>query len=60
MADLPIRAGAIYTMNADPASYRAIATRGDSIVALSSESHGLDELISSKTRVIDDPQLARR
>jgi len=54
LADLVIRAGAIYSMASDHAMYRAVALRDEWIVAVSSDPHGLDDLISSSTRVLDD------
>jgi predicted amidohydrolase YtcJ len=56
-ADQVIRAGAIYSMAADRAVYRAIALRDEWIVAVSSDPHGLDGLISSGTHIVDDPTL---
>jgi len=57
LADLVIRAGAIYSMASDRAMYRAVALRDEWIVAVSSDPHGLDDLISSGTRVLDDSGL---
>jgi predicted amidohydrolase YtcJ len=57
LADLIIRAGAIYSMAADHAVYRAIAVRDERIVAVSSDPHGLDGLVTSGTQVLDDPRL---
>jgi len=57
LADQVIRAGAIYSMAADRSIYRAIALRDEWIVAVSEDPHGLDGLISTDTRVIDEPGL---
>ena len=57
LADRVIRAGAIYSMAADRKVYRAIALRGEWIVAVSEDPRGLDRLVSADTRVIDEPEL---
>jgi len=57
LADLVIRARAIYSMAADRTIFRAIAMREEWIVAVSEDPHGLDGLITSGTRVLDDPEL---
>lgn len=57
LADLVIRAGAIYSMSADRKCFRSLAIRDEWIVAASEDSHGLDTLISTGTRVLDDPEL---
>ena len=57
LADSVIRAGAMYSMAADRSIYRAIALRDEWIVAVSEDPHGLDGLISTDTRVIDEPGL---
>jgi predicted amidohydrolase YtcJ len=44
-------------MAADRAVYRAVAVRDEWIVAVSADPHGLDELIASGTRVVDDQRL---
>src|SRR5215831_1395843 len=56
-ADLLIRAGHIYTMSPVNAPQRAIAMRGDSILATSSVRDDLDALATTETRIIDDPTL---
>ena len=56
-ADVLIRAGSIHTMSFDGGALRAIALRGDSIVALSGAVNGLDDLVTPDTRVVDDPSL---
>ena len=56
-ADLLIRAGHIYTMSPVNAPQRAIAMRGDSILATSSVRNDLDALATTETRIIDDPTL---
>jgi len=57
LADIVIRAGAIHSMAADRASYRAIALRDEWIVAVSPDPHGLDDLATQGTHVLDDPTL---
>ena len=57
LADSVIRAGAMYSMAADRSIYRAIALRDEWIIAVSADPHGLDGLISTDTRVIDEPGL---
>ncbi len=57
MADLLIRAGAMYSMAPDGAIYQAIAIRDEWIVAVSQDPHGLDGLISIETRVLDAPDM---
>jgi predicted amidohydrolase YtcJ len=53
LADLLIRAGAIYSMAQHSAVYQAIAIREEWIVAVSQDPHGLDSLISAETQVLD-------
>src|SRR5260221_2822415 len=55
--DTVIRAARIYFMRDDRAVYRAIAVRGEWIVAVSDELHGLDDLIAAETHVVDAPDL---
>ena len=57
LANLVIRAGAIYSMAEDRKIFRAIAIRDEWIVAASEDPHGLDGLITPQTRVLDDPGL---
>jgi predicted amidohydrolase YtcJ len=57
LADMVIRAGAIYPMTPDANVYRSVALRDGVIVETGSSPHDLDELISDGTRVIDDPTL---
>jgi predicted amidohydrolase YtcJ len=57
MADLLIRAGSIYSMTPDRASYHAIAIRDGVILGLSRTTDGLDGLIERRARVIDDGTL---
>ncbi|HLZ59551.1 MAG TPA: amidohydrolase, partial [Ktedonosporobacter sp.] len=57
LADLIIRAGAIYAMTPERQVFRAIAVRDEWIVAVSEDPHGLDSLISEQTRVLDEPGL---
>src|SRR5947199_8111108 len=57
LADLLIRAAAIYSMAQDRAVYQAIAIRDEWIVAVSQDPHGLDGLIGADTHVLDAPDL---
>lgn len=57
LADMLIRAGAIYSMAQDRDVYQAIAIRDEWIVAVSLDPHGLDGLIGADTRVLDAPDL---
>src|SRR5437660_861149 len=57
LADLLIRAAAIYSMAQDRALYQAIAIRDAWIVAVSLDPHGLDGLIGADTHVLDAPDL---
>jgi len=57
LADLVIRARAIYSMAADRTIFRAIAIRDEWIVAVSEDPHGLDGLITSGTHLVDDAEL---
>ncbi|HWG24184.1 amidohydrolase [Actinospica sp.] len=53
--DLLIRAAAVHTRVPGQSPQRALAVRGDRIVALSSDPNGLDELVSERTTVHDLP-----
>ena len=57
LADLLIRAAAIYSMAQDRSVYQAIAIRDEWIVAVSQDPHGLDGLITAGTLVVDAPDL---
>jgi predicted amidohydrolase YtcJ len=57
LADLLIRAAAIYSMARHRAFYQAIAIRDEWIVAVSQDPHGLDGLIGAGTHVLDAPDL---
>src|SRR6266566_7011542 len=57
LADLLIRAGAIYSMTQNRAVYQAIAIRDEWIVAVSQDPHGLDGLIGADTHILDAPDL---
>jgi predicted amidohydrolase YtcJ len=57
LADLVIRAGTIYAMTEDRKRFRSLAIRDQWIVAVSEDPHGLDDLISAGTRVLDDSDL---
>ncbi|HEX4226954.1 MAG TPA: amidohydrolase, partial [Pseudonocardiaceae bacterium] len=54
-ADLLIRAGAVHTLVPGQCPQRAIAVRGDRIVAVSSDPTGLDALATARTEVLDLP-----
>jgi predicted amidohydrolase YtcJ len=54
-ADLLVRAAAVHTLVPGRLPQRALAVRGDRIVALSSDPHGLDDLVSGRTTVRDLP-----
>ncbi|WP_405970114.1 amidohydrolase [Streptomyces sp. NBC_00988] len=54
-ADLVIRANAIHTRVPGQAPQRALAVRGDRIVALSPDPNGLDHLLGERTTVHDLP-----
>jgi hypothetical protein len=56
-ADVIIRSDRIYSMASDTATPRALAVRGDSIIATSREAGGLDALLTPQTIVIDDSAL---
>ncbi len=57
LADLLIRAGAIYSIAQNRAVYQAIAIRDEWIVAVSPDPHGLDGLIGAETRVLNAPDV---
>ncbi|MFI1911935.1 amidohydrolase [Nocardia sp. NPDC020380] len=57
-ADLVVRAGAIHTLVPGQPAQRALAVRGDRIVAVADTPNGLDELIGDGTEVIDRPAAA--
>ena len=54
-ADLVVRAGTVHTLAPGLAPQRAIAVRGDRILAVAASRDGLDDLITGDTRVIDSP-----
>jgi predicted amidohydrolase YtcJ len=54
-ADLVIRAAAVHTLVAGRAPQRALAVRGDRVIALSGDPRGLDAWIGPGTTVIDEP-----
>lgn len=54
-ADLLIRTSAIHTLVPGAQPRRALAARGDRIVALSPDPHGLDAWAGKRTRVLDLP-----
>jgi predicted amidohydrolase YtcJ len=54
-ADLVIRANAVHTLVPGQPTQRALAVRGDRVVAVSAEPDGLDDLITGRTMVIDEP-----
>lgn len=55
-ADLLIRAAAVHTLVPGRAPQRAVAVRGDRIVALSDDPRGLDSLVGVRTEVLDLPR----
>jgi len=57
LADLIVKAGRVYSMNAGRDVHAALAVRDGEIVAVSNERDGLDALASDGTHVIDDPEL---
>ncbi|MFI9387014.1 amidohydrolase [Kutzneria sp. NPDC052558] len=54
-ADLLIRAAAVHTLVPGQPPQRAVAVRGDRIMALSADPKGLDDLVSKRTTVLDQP-----
>jgi len=54
-ADLLIRAAAVHTLAPGQAPQRALAVRGDRLVAVSPDPNGLDGLVSARTEVHDLP-----
>ena len=54
-ADLLIRAAAVHTQVPGQRPQRALAVRGDRVIALSDDPHGLDELVTVRTAVRDLP-----
>jgi predicted amidohydrolase YtcJ len=54
-ADLLIRAAAVHTLVPGQPPQRALAVRGDRIVALSREPNGLDDWVTGRTTVQDLP-----
>jgi predicted amidohydrolase YtcJ len=57
-ADLLVRAGAVHTLAPGQPAQRALAARGDRIVAVSPTPDGLDEWIGPETVVVDRPDSA--
>jgi predicted amidohydrolase YtcJ len=55
-ADLVIRAASIHTLVPDQQPQRALAVRGDRIVALSTDSVGLADWVTARTTVLDLPE----
>jgi hypothetical protein len=55
-ADLVVRVGAVHTLVPGQPPQRALAVRGDRIIAVSAEPDGLDDLITAGTTVIDQPE----
>jgi predicted amidohydrolase YtcJ len=53
--DLLIRAGAVHTLLPGRRAQRAVAVRGDRILALSPDPQGLDDLVAERTTVLDLP-----
>jgi predicted amidohydrolase YtcJ len=56
-AEVMIKAGAIHSMTADRAVYRALALRDGWIIAASEDPEGLNGLRTAGTRVVSDPSL---
>lgn len=54
-ADLLVRAGSVHTLVPGQSPQRALAVRGDRILAVSPEPHGLDDLVTARTAVRDLP-----
>ena len=54
LADLIVKAGRIYSMNAGRDVHAALAIRDGWIVAVSDDRDGLDTLASEGTQVVDD------
>jgi predicted amidohydrolase YtcJ len=54
-ADLVIRAGAVRTCEPGQAVQRSLAVRGERVVAVSDDPHGLDGWVGEETRVMDAP-----
>lgn len=57
-ADLLVRAAVVHTLVPGEPPPRALAVRGDRIAALSTDPHGLDDRIGTRTRIIDQPEAA--
>ncbi|GAA5007854.1 amidohydrolase family protein [Actinopolymorpha pittospori] len=57
-ADLLVRAGVVHTLVPGEPPPRALAVRGDRIVALSADPHGLDDRIGRRTTIVDQPEAA--
>jgi predicted amidohydrolase YtcJ len=57
LADLIVKAGRVYSMNAGRDVHTALAIRDGWIVAVSDVRDGLDALASEGTQIIDDPGL---
>ncbi|MFJ8388885.1 amidohydrolase [Streptomyces sp. NPDC094438] len=54
-ADTVVRAQAVHTLVAGQKPQRALAIVGDRIAALAEDPHGLDDLITERTTVVDQP-----
>jgi hypothetical protein len=54
-ARLVVRAGAVHTLVPGQATQRAVAVRGDRVVAVHADPHGLDDWITAATEVVDEP-----
>jgi hypothetical protein len=55
-ADLLIRTGALHTLVPGQGPRRALAVRGDRVIAVSPDPDGLDSLVTTNTEVLDLPQ----
>ncbi|MEU8617292.1 amidohydrolase [Streptomyces sp. NPDC048623] len=57
-ADLLIRAAAVHTLEPGQGPQRAIAVRGEHVIALAPTPDGLDHLVGPATEVVDEPGAA--
>jgi predicted amidohydrolase YtcJ len=56
-ADIVLRVGAIHAFDGSERTARSLAIRGAEILAIGTRPDELDELIGSRTQVVDDPEL---
>jgi predicted amidohydrolase YtcJ len=57
-ADTLIRSRRVYSFTREGALLRALALSADRILSVSSDVDGLGRLVTARTRVIDEPDLA--